>query len=267
MLDYKQFCPVAKAAEVFGERWTPMIVRELCFGPKTFGDLLRANPLISRTVLAQRLKELSRAGVAHVAGKPRGKGHIYTLTEAGQDFRPIIDLLGSWGQRWGQGMVGPDDMDSSLLVWGMRRQIDPQQIPEQGLVLRFDFRGIPKGNGSPRRFWMLLGRDDIEICLKDPNKPTDVVVDADLGSFTKVWLGYAGLSEAIEHGRIYLNGNPRAVATARRLLKLADKPTFRTFVHSPFVTPAAPHARSRSGDNRRKQRSGTRAEMSAAGQG
>jgi hypothetical protein len=83
---------------------------------------------------------------------------------------------------------------------------------------------------------MLLRPDDIEICLKDPNKATDVVIDADLGSFTKVWLGYAGLSEAIERGRICLNGTPRAVATTRRLLKLEDEPTFRTFVHSPVVT-------------------------------
>jgi DNA-binding HxlR family transcriptional regulator len=239
MLNYKQFCPVAKAAEVFAERWTPMIVRELCFGPKTFGNLLQANPLISRTVLAQRLEELSQAGVVQKARKPRGKGYVYSLTEAGEEFRPIIDLLGRWGQRWGQGMVGPDDMNSSLLVWGMRRQIDPGEIPERGMVLRFDFRGIPKGNGSPRHFWMLLGRDDIEICLRDPDKPTDVIIDADLGAFTKVWLGYAGLSEALEDGRISIRGDIRAIATTRRLLKLADQPTFRTFVHYAFSTPAA----------------------------
>ena len=139
-------------------------------------------------------------------------------------------------------MVGPDDMNSSLLVWGMRRQIDPGEIPENELVLRFDFRGIPKGNRSPRHFWMLLRRDDIEICLRDPDKRTDVVIDADLEAFTRVWLGYAGLSEAIEDGRVSLHGDARAVAATRRLLKLVDKPTFRTFVHYAFATPAAGEA-------------------------
>lgn len=239
MYSYKQFCPVAKAAEVFGGRWTPMIVRELCFGRKTFSDLLEANPLISRTVLAQRLKEMVRSGVAKAERKAQGRGYYYSLTEAGEEFRPLIDLLGRWGQRWGQGLVGPEDMNSGLLVWGMRRQIIADHIPVTGLVLRFDFRGIPKGNTSPRRFWMILRRDDIEICLKNPHKPTDVVIDADLGTFTKVWLGYAGLRDAIGEGKVTIEGNRASVERARKLLKLEDAPNFRHFVHhSLHGTPA-----------------------------
>ena len=93
MISYGQFCPVAKAAEVFGDRWTPIIMRELCFGTRGFGDLLTAAPLISRTVLAQRLKELADAGVVHIDPKPKGKGHLYQLTPAGEDFRPIVELM------------------------------------------------------------------------------------------------------------------------------------------------------------------------------
>jgi DNA-binding HxlR family transcriptional regulator len=99
MLAYSQFCPVAKAAEVFGDRWTPIIMRELCFGARGFGDLLAAAPLISRTVLAQRLKELADSGVIHIEPKAKGKGHLYRLTPAGEDFRPIIEHLSVWGQR------------------------------------------------------------------------------------------------------------------------------------------------------------------------
>ena len=135
MIRYGQFCPVAKAAEVFGDRWTPIIMRELCFGTRGFGDLLAAAPLISRTVLAQRLKELADAGVVHIETKPKGKGHLYRLTSAGEDFRPIVELLSVWGQRWGQGMIDPDDFDPGMLVWGMRRQIDPAQIPAEGFVV------------------------------------------------------------------------------------------------------------------------------------
>ena len=90
MISYAQFCPVAKTAEVFGDRWTPIIMRELCFGTRAFGELLDAAPLISRTVLAQRLKQLAQAGVVYIEAKPKGKGHLYRLTPAGDDFWPVV---------------------------------------------------------------------------------------------------------------------------------------------------------------------------------
>ena len=100
MISYSQFCPVVKAAEVFGDRWTPIIIRELCFGTRSFGELLAAAPLISRTVLAQRLKQLEQNGVVYIDAKPKGKGHLYRLTSAGADFRPIVELMSVRGQRW-----------------------------------------------------------------------------------------------------------------------------------------------------------------------
>lgn len=234
MLTYSQFCPVAKTAEVFGDRWAPIIMRELCFGTRTFGELLDAAPLISRTVLAQRLKQLARAGVVHVDSKPKGKGHIYRLTPAGEDFRPIVELMSVWGQRWGQGLIGPDDLDPKMLVWGLRRQIDPAEVPTPGFVIRFDFRGIPKSNRSPRYWWLVLRPEDIEVCLKAPARNVDVVIAADLATFTKVWLGYCGLAAALASGRISLHGTSRAIATVRRLLALPDEPQLKSFKFSAF---------------------------------
>ena len=234
MTTYGQFCPVAKAAEVFGDRWTPIIMRELCFGARAFGELLEAAPLISRTVLAQRLKQLQQAGVVHIEAKPKGKGHLYRLTPAGEEFRPIIELMSAWGQRWGQGLIGPDDLDPKTLVWGVRRQIDPAEIPEQGFVMRFDFRGIPKFNRSPRYWWLVLRLEDIEVCLKAPDRNVDIVIGADLMTFTKVWLGYAGLAAALESGAISFQGSVRAIAKARRLLALPNEPELKVFKFSAF---------------------------------
>jgi DNA-binding HxlR family transcriptional regulator len=234
MIRYGQFCPVAKAAEVFGDRWTPIIMRELCFGTRGFGDLLAAAPLISRTVLAQRLKELAEAGVVQIEAKPKGNGHLYRLTRAGEDFRPIVELLSAWGQRWGQGMIAPNDLDPGMLVWGMRRQIDPAQIPAQNFVIRLDFRGLPKSNRSPRYWWLVMGPDDIEVCLKAPARDVDVVISADLATFTKVWLGYAGLAAALASGKIALSGAARNISVARRLLALPDQPMLKNFRFSPF---------------------------------
>jgi DNA-binding HxlR family transcriptional regulator len=236
MTQRSQFCPVTKAAEIFGDRWTPIIIRELCFGTRSFGELLAAAPPISRTVLAQRLKQLEQSGVVHIEPKPSGKGHLYRLTPAGEDFRPIIELLSAWGQRWGQGLLGPDDLDPQELVWSMRRQINPTDIPAQGFVIRFDFRGLPKSNRSPRYWWLVLRPDDVEVCLKAPAGDTDVVISADLMTFTKVWLGYAGMAAALESGKIALNGPARGISTARRLLALPIQPKPKAFRYSAFET-------------------------------
>ena len=228
MTTRSQFCPVVKAAEVFADRWTPIIIRELCFGTRSFGELLKAAPPISRTVLAQRLKQLEQSGVVYIEPKRSGKGHLYRLTPAGEDFRSIIELLSIWGQRWGQGLLGPDDLDPQELVWSMRRQIDPADIPAQGFVIRFDFRGLPKSNRSPRYWWLVLRPDDIEVCLKAPARTTDVIIAADLMTFTKVWLGYVGLAAALESGKVSLNGTAGAVSAARHLLALPDQPRLKT---------------------------------------
>jgi hypothetical protein len=164
------------------------------------------------------------------------------LTPAGEDFRSIIELLSVWGQRWGQGLLGPDDLDPQELVWSMRRQIDPAEIPAQGFVIRFDFRGLPKSNRSPRYWWLVLRPDDIEVCLKAPARNTDVVIAADLMTFTKVWLGYVALAAALDSGKVSLNGPARAISAARRLLALPAQPALKTFRFSAFPSSRDPLA-------------------------
>jgi len=133
-------------------------------------------------------------------------------------------------------LIGPDDLDPKMLVWGMRRQIDPAAIPVQGFVIRLDFRGIPKANRSPRYWWLVMRPEDIEVCLKPPARDVDVVIAADLMTFTKVWLGYVGFANAVESGKVSLHGSGRAMATARRLLALPDQPMLKTFRFSALPT-------------------------------
>jgi hypothetical protein len=192
-------------------------------------------------VLAQRLKQLEQDGVVHIEAKPRGRGHLYRLTAAGEDFRPIVEMMSVWGQSWAQGLIGPDDLDPKMLLWGVRRQICPAEIPVRGFVIRFVFRRIPKGNRSPRYWWLVLRPDDIEVCLKPPpGRDIDASIEADLGAFTRVWLGYLGLADAIESGQLSLHGSKRATATARRLLALPDEPKLKQFRFSAW--PAVPAA-------------------------
>ena len=98
MRGYGQFCPVAKGAEIFAERWTPLVLRELLCGSSHFGDLHRGVPLMSRSLLSLRLKQLEEAGV--LRRKQGQHGPEYHLTRAGREFAPIIQNLGEWGHRW-----------------------------------------------------------------------------------------------------------------------------------------------------------------------
>jgi DNA-binding HxlR family transcriptional regulator len=117
MTGYGQFCPVAKAAEIVAERWTPLVLRELLCGSRRFNDLHRGLPLMSRTLLAKRLEQLEDAGIVRSVPRPRGRGREYHLTAAGEELRPLVERLGEWGQRWARAQVERGDLDPGLLMW------------------------------------------------------------------------------------------------------------------------------------------------------
>jgi hypothetical protein len=178
-------------------------------------------------MLSQRLKELAAVDVVHAQAKEKGRGHIYALTEAGEAFRPMIEMMGQWGLKWGHGLIGPDDLDSKLLIGGVRQHIDRKDIPAREFVLRFDFRGIAKGSRNPRHWWLLIRQDDIEVCLKDPGQNVDVMIEADLAAFTKVWTGYSRLEDALARGLVRFRGTDAAIARMHRMLKLTDETVVR----------------------------------------
>ncbi|MBX3591780.1 MAG: helix-turn-helix transcriptional regulator [Burkholderiaceae bacterium] len=202
---FGQFCPVAMASEVFAERWTPIILRELLSGSHRFNEIHRSMPLISRALLARRLRELEAAGV--VASVPAGTGHgrEYRLTEAGQEFRAAIDALGAWGQRWTK-RVQPGNLDAGLLMWSIRRRIATDRLPARRIVVRFSFEAVPSNSRSAGPFWLLLEPAVVDVCLSDPGLDVDVYVDADLGAMTAVWLGDLSFEAATRTGKIRLTG-------------------------------------------------------------
>jgi len=162
MRGYGQFCPVAKAAEIVAERWTPLVLRELLCGSRRFSDLRRGVPLMSPTLLAQRLEQLEDAGIVRSVPRPHGRGREYELTAAGEELRPLIDRLGEWGQRWARARIGRDDLDAGLLMWGIHRRIDVGALPPDRVVVRFDFRGAPATMRCPRTWWLLLARSEVD---------------------------------------------------------------------------------------------------------
>jgi DNA-binding HxlR family transcriptional regulator len=188
---YRQFCPIAKASEVFATRWTPLILRELMADVRTFNDIHRGVPLISRAVLVARLRELADHGIIERRPRPDGAGHEYRLTPAGHAFRAVVGELGRWGLAHARDRIKAADLDPSLLMWGFRKRADIKALPDHRVVVRFEFSGVPAGRTKFRIMWLVLDRASVDVCAKDPGFPVDLVMRGRIADFVAVYLGHA----------------------------------------------------------------------------
>lgn len=199
MKPYGQFCSIAKALEVVGERWTPLILRELICGSSRYSEIQRGIPRMSPALLSKRLNDLESAGVIGRDGQTGG----YALTKAGWELKPVIEQLGIWGQRWVRGQLSEEDFDPDVVMWDMRRRIDLERFPETHTCLKFEFTEQPEGR---RDYWLIGDRGGLELCITDPGYPVDLYVTTDARTMTLVWNGDLPLRQMIEAGRIDLHG-------------------------------------------------------------
>jgi DNA-binding HxlR family transcriptional regulator len=203
MSTYGQFCPVAKAAEIFAERWTPLILRELLMGSHRFGDLERGLPKISRSLLSQRLRTLEAVGLVERRADPGGRRPEYHLTQAGEDLYDVVIRLGEWSQRWFNPLLDLDDLDPQLLMWDIRRRLHLERVPTRQVVVQFDFRGARTGS-----YWLVLEPGAPSVCWDPPGFEVDLVVTADTLALHRVWLGHQTLANALAGGEVALDGPP-----------------------------------------------------------
>jgi DNA-binding HxlR family transcriptional regulator len=216
---YGQFCPVAKAAEVVAERWTLLVVRELLCGSRRFNELRQGVPLMSPSLLSQRLRELEDAGVVERRSSASGSGSEYHLTAAGAELRPVVLLLGSWGSRWAQSEVRREDLDPGLLMWDIRRRADQSALPnDRRTVVQFDLSGVPM---NKRRWWLVFERGEVDLCLKDPGHEVDLLVSSHITTLTDVWVGHMELPRALRAESIRLEGPTRLVRSFRSWFTLS----------------------------------------------
>src|SRR3954469_9847897 len=209
---YRQFCPVAMAAEVLCRRWTIVLLRELVAGSTRFNDLRRGVPRMSPALLSQRLKELEQAGIV---AREEG-GSDYRLTEAGRELRPIVEAFGIWGQRWVESDLSLQHLDAELLMWDMRRNLDPTPVPPRRSVIQFRY---PELADARRRWWLLIdpGRE-VDLCSVDPGFDVDLFVSADLRAMTAIWMGHETVQGAVDRGEVLLAGDPRLASQMQHWL-------------------------------------------------
>jgi DNA-binding HxlR family transcriptional regulator len=188
---YGQFCSIARALDLLGERWTLLVVRELLCGSHRFAEIRRGIPLISKTMLSARLRELHDAGVIEHDGDGG-----YRLTAAGAELEALVGALGTWGQRWLSRTLRPAEVDAGVLLWDVQRRVRRDALPDHPIVVRFELSRLR----TVERQYLLLRRAEVSLCSTNPGYPEEIVVRADAATAIAWWRGDLSLRDAQRAG-------------------------------------------------------------------
>jgi DNA-binding HxlR family transcriptional regulator len=203
MAEYGQFCPVAKASDIIGERWTVLILRELLLGTTRYNELLRGLARISPTLLSKRLKTLEEKGLI-VRKRPSGqKSHEYYLTACGRELEPIIEHLAVWGMRWARGQLADSELDVEFLMVDLQRRLQTDRLPGGETVLCFTFNELE----TFKTWWMVVCGKEVDLCTENPGKEVDLYINSGVRDMVKVWRGDLTLRKALREKLVRTQGN------------------------------------------------------------
>ncbi|CAM4162240.1 winged helix-turn-helix transcriptional regulator [Nocardia ninae] len=224
---YGQYCPISRALDVLGERWSLLILRDLLLGTARYNDLARGLPGLSRSLLAKRLRQFERAGLVEKVGS------AYLLTAAGRELEPILFGLGEWGARWAFGDPQQAELDPAVLVWWMHTRLDTSSFPGKRHVLAVRFTDVP------HRFWIVVESGVPSVCAADPGYPVDVTIISDVGSLYLVWLGRLPVIQAIRTGRLSFAGPSALTRRMPSVLRLSPMAPYTGSVPVDFASRAS----------------------------
>ncbi|OYX45011.1 MAG: transcriptional regulator [Rhodobacterales bacterium 32-67-9] len=203
---YKQFCPVAMAAEILCSRWTLVVLRELVVGSTRFNDLRRGVPRMSPALLSKRLKDLETAGVIEkVAMADDPEISEYRLTKCGRDLKAVVEAVGIWGQRWVGTKLSVDHLDVGLLMWDMRRHLNPEPMPKRKSTIQITYTDLEPVR---RKWWLVVEPGaEVDLCSVDPGFDVDLFISVDLRTMTEAWMGHRLTRAAVSDGLMTLIGS------------------------------------------------------------
>ena len=209
MTSYGQFCPVAKASDILGERWTMLILRELLLGTTRFNDLQRGLSRISPTLLSKRLKQLEEKSLLVRKRTPGQDRYEYQLTACGRELEPVIEQLAVWGMRWAHGHMTDDELDVEFLMWDLQRRVRTDQLPNGETVLCFIFDELEKF----KTWWLVAREGEVDLCTENPGKDVDLYLKTQVRSLVEVWNGDLDLRKALREKLIRTQGSTGLVRT------------------------------------------------------
>jgi DNA-binding HxlR family transcriptional regulator len=212
---YEQYCPMAHALSIVGERWSLLIVRELLHGPKRYTDLAHGLPGIGTNILAARLKDLEGAGVVEKKKLPPPFAvTVYDLTPYGRELDEVMHALARWGAR-SLGPPGPDD----------------ELYPEWGLNAFAALFDPEAARGLTETYVLQIDDDAFTARIRDGHleaalgaaDDADVRVETDINTFFRLAGGELSTAEAAKNGKAHIEGDPEAVERCFTVLSIARR--------------------------------------------
>jgi DNA-binding HxlR family transcriptional regulator len=210
---YRQYCALARALDLVGERWTLLVVRELVSGPKRYKDLLDGLPGIGTNLLASRLRNLESAGVVRRSElAPPAGSSVYELTERGRALEPAVMALG----RWGAALMGPPHADDRVRPgWfapALQAAFRPEAAREVDETYEFQLEN--------EVFHVRVAGGAAEA-RQGPAVDPDLVVSCGLQTFLEVWTGLVPVDDALAENRLRIEGGRAALRRCLRLFRLS----------------------------------------------
>jgi DNA-binding HxlR family transcriptional regulator len=205
MAEYGQFCPIAKASDIIGERWTVLILREFMLGTTRFNDFQKGLSRISPTLLSKRLKDLETRGLIIRKRAPGQKSHEYQLTACGRELEPIIEHLAVWGMRWARGQMSDSELDVEFLMWDLQRRLQTDHLPNGETVLCFMFDELE----NHKSWWLVIDGQDVDLCTENPGKDVDLYISTSVRKLAEIWSGDTDIRKAIRDNELKTHGNLR----------------------------------------------------------
>jgi DNA-binding HxlR family transcriptional regulator len=209
MTGYGQFCPVAKATEVIGEKWTLLVLRELLLGTTRFNDFQRALARMSPTLLAKRLRTLEECGIVIRKRLSGQRGYEYRLTAAGRELSPLIEVLAVWGMRWARGQLTDEELDVEFLMREVQRRLQTEHLPDGQTVICFMFDELEQYE----TWWLVVNGETVDLCTEDPGKEVDVYINSSVRTVVEVWGGDLDIRTALRDGSIKAHGSRHFIGT------------------------------------------------------
>jgi DNA-binding HxlR family transcriptional regulator len=201
---YTDYCPIGTGIEALGDRWTPLVVREMSVGSTGFNEIHRGIPRVSRTLLSQRLRTMERRGLVRREPAAHGRSVRYTLTDAGQALVPIVWSIGQWAAQWLYTDPTDDYCDGVTLLWRMHQRADDPSLPKVRTVVHVILTGDGAAEG-----WLDIDRDGMTVCKEDQGKDVDLVLEADTREMYRWLTGLVAFRELVASGHARLIGPSR----------------------------------------------------------
>lgn len=214
-MKYGQFCPIAKATEILGERWTLLIIRELLMGGRRFTELQRGLGDISPALLASRLKAFERDGLVARRRASGQRNYEYYPTAACEALMPVMLAVGEWGLCYARHLLTEKDFDVEFLMFYLERSIDPDQLPGNETVIQFKFRDLVE----MRDWWLLVNDGLVDVCTIPPGRDVNVYFNTTVRTMHDIWMGDRTYREAVSAGDLSVEGEPALTRRVSSWLK------------------------------------------------